>query len=479
MSEKSVNQQSSELSGRVHSHNSSAFFATLFTGVLALVLISLFWVYNPSYVVLIQKLDSETLARVSAELQKSNIAYQYDSQTGNILVPENSLYQAKFVLGTKGLEQSTLSRLLLDDEYQKHDVSGSQPVSQSVPTKYFALETELARTISSINNIQWARVHLAIDDKSATPGDNKSRASVFVRLARGRSLGESQITSISHLIAASVANLSTKNVTIIDQSGNLLKSTEDNAPGSTASMHYRYARILEQSYINELEGVLIPIFGESAVRVRVDANISFKESQQPSLPINQEQPSHSIKNISATVVVDNKLLNDNNGKLVSMARSRKELEKIEGLVKETIGFNEQRGDRVNVFNESFRALHETVDQENSGIFSEKNQLYYLKALIIAFFVLTLSYFVLRYLVQKVMEMKPVNLVPDTGAAGAVNIPATSANNGGSIEAVQADIDVPKVMSTYEALLSKTRQQVNDNPAHVAKVIKSWVRDNGR
>ena len=481
MSEKSANQQSSELSGRVYSHNSSAFFATLFTGVLALVLILMFWVYTPSYVVLIQKLDSETLARVSAELQKSNIAYQYDSQTGNILVPENSLYQAKFVLGTKGLEQSTMSRLLFDEQYQKYDVSGSPPVSQSVPTKYFALETELARTISSINNIEWARVHLAIDDnKSATPGDNKSRASVFVRLARGRGLGESQLTSISHLIAASVANLSTHNVTIIDQSGNLLKSTEDNAPGSTASMHYRYARILEQSYINKLESVLIPIFGESAVRVRVDANIGFKETQQPSLPINQEKPSHSIKNLTATVVVDNKLHNDNNGKLVSMARSRKELEKIEGLVKEAIGFNEQRGDRVNVFNESFRALYDTVDQENSGLFSRENQLYYLKALIIALIALTLSYFILRYLVQKVMEMKPVSLVPEVGSASAVSIPAMSDNsNSGSIEADQADLDVPKVMSTYDALLSKTRQQVNDNPAHVAKVIKSWVRDNGR
>ncbi len=475
MSGNPVNQQSSESSGKIRVSNRSAIFATLFTGVLALVLVLMFWIYSPSYVVLMQNLDSPTLARVTADLQKSNIAYQYDSQTGNILVPEKSLYQAKFALGSKGLEQDAMLRLMLEDE-NKNSNTRDNP---KFPTKYFALETELARTISSIDNIEWARVHLAIDETGSASAVEKSRASVFVRLARGRSLGESQITSISHLIASSVANLSTQNVTIIDQSGNLLKSNQENASGSVAATRYNYARILEQSYVNKLEGVLVPIFGERSVRVRVDIDIEFKEAGQPSLPINQEQPSHIIRKALATVVVDNKLVNNNNGQLVSVSRTKQELERIEALVKQAIDYDEQRGDRVNVFNEPFRAVPDTVEINGLQLFSRENRPYLLKVALVALLGLLLAYYVLRYLVQKIIEMKPVNVVPELAAAGAVNAPSGKDKAEGVNDIENPGNDASNVLSAYESLLARTRQQVNDNPAHVAKVIKSWVRDNGR
>lgn len=472
MAEQSVNQPLPEISGNTSLSNRSAYFATLITGVLALVLIIVLWIYNPSYVVLIQNLDPSTLSRVTTDLQKSNIAYQYDSQTGNILVPEKSLYKAKFVLGSKGLEQSAMSRLLLDVEPDELAASGKQ----GVPTKYFALETELARTISSIKHIQWARVHLAVSDSHTTANDNKSRASVFVKLASNRSLGESQISSISHLIAASVSNLSTKNITIIDQSGNLLKSNQDEAPGSTASMRYSYARILEQSYISKLETALMPIFGENSVRVRVDADIAFKNPESPDTSTDQNQLSHKVNKITATVVVDNKMVTNSDGRLVAISRSKNEMEKIEALVKQTIGFDRERGDRVNVFNEPFGFLPDITSRNKSTYFFEENKTYYLKILMLALLTLSITYFVLRFLVHKIIQMKPVTLIPD-GESTTVVTASTPLSQKGEIE--QAAPGVTAVVSSYEALLKKTRQLVDDNPAHVAKVIKSWVRDNGR
>ena len=452
----------------------SAYFVTLFTALLALILILMLWIYTPAYVVLMQDPDSNTLAQVSSELQKNNIAYHYDSETGSVMVPERSLYHAKFVLGSRGIEQNVISTTVIDNARPGLESRGSQQTT----TKYFALETELAKTISSINDIQWARVHLAIQDNGATAAENKSRASVFVRLQSGRALVESQLTSISHLVAASVPNLSVRNITIIDQAGNLLQATEDSQPSHGASMRYSYTRMLEQSYINKIESVLLPIFGERSVRVRVDADVTFQNVQQNDVQKNSGQPAHTIKKLSATVVVDNKRINNEAGQLVSSPRSKKELDKIESLVKETIGFDQQRGDRVNVFNEAFGRLS-GISEQPSGFFTAHDKMYYLKVVLIATLGLIIIYLILKFLIQKIMEMSPINLMPETNKPeplGAM-VGLSDAEAGYKTPAIESDMSDEK--SAYEAALLRTCQLINDNPAHVAKILKTWVRDNGR
>lgn len=454
--------------------NKSTYIAALSTSILALVLILTLWIYNPPYVVLLQNLDASTMSQVSTVLKKNNIAFRYESQSGNIFVPEKSLYHAKFVLGSKGLESNSVSRLLLDTGTPIKP----EQISAKHSTGHFALETELAKTIASIDNIQWARVHLAIDDGKSSTGKNNSRASVFVRLAPGRGLGESQIASISHLVASSAANLSAKNVTVIDQTGNLLKSSGDSVPNIASSMQYSYARMLEQSYINKLQDVLAPVFGAKSIRVQVDADIEFNEPETSSVSGNQNQPSHILKKLTTTIVVDNKLVKSDDGTWVSIPRRTTELERVERLVKDTIGFDRQRGDNVHVFNESFGNVYQAEGSQGSFL-PEENNSYYLKVLLIALLGFAISYFVLRYLIQKFMEMKPLVLAPEAGAADFVNTDSAESENSDSINASEEPAEAPTVVSTYDALLSKTRQQVNENPAHVARVIKSWVRDNGR
>lgn len=454
--------------------NKSAFLAALVTSVLALLLILLLWLYSPSYVVLLQNLDSETATRVSAELQKHKIAFRYESESGNIAVPENSLYHAKFILGSQSIEQERVSRLLLDRSTSSNP--DSKPVNLS--SANFALESELAKTIASIDNIQWARVHLAIENTGKATDNNSSRASVFVRLIPGRGLGESQLASISHLVASSAANLSAENVTVIDQAGNLLKSSGGSGFSLTSSTQYSYTRILEQSYINKLEKVLNPVFGENSVRVQVDAEVIFQNSNGASQAENQDKASHVLKKLTTTVVIDNKLVKSDEGQWVSIPRRNTELERVEMLVKDTIGFNEQRGDYVHVFNESFGDVHQPESQ-NGGFLTQGNKDYYLKVLIIVFLGFAISYFVLRYLIQKFIEMKPLELAPEVGRADNVAVDSRTELKDESLETSDNIIEQPTVMSAYEALLVKTRQQVNNNPANVARVIRSWVRDNDR
>ena len=69
-------------------------------------------------------------------------------------------------------------------------------------------EMELARSISEIELVISARVHLAIPEKEVFVRDTaEPTASVFLQLARGRSLGRSQVAAIIHLVSSSVPNL--------------------------------------------------------------------------------------------------------------------------------------------------------------------------------------------------------------------------------------------------------------------------------
>ena len=463
-----------ESSSRVEKHGADGkltYLAALFASLLALTLIVMFWVYSPSYVVFLQGLDASSLTTVTAELQKNNIAYRYESGTGEILVPEKSLYHAKFVLGSQGIESGGVSQKLLD-------VTNNETwnfANQKHPDANFLLESELAKTIASIDNIRWARVHLAIDKTGTATSKNNSRASVFVRLVPGRGLGESQIASIAHLVASSAANLSVENVTIIDQQGGLLKTSGETIPNIESSKQFSFARILEQSYINKIEKLLIPVFGKQSIKVRVDADIEFTGSDNSDSSNSNAKLSHQVKKLTTTVVVDYKYIKGDDGQWISIPRKKADLERVEKLIKDTVDFNEQRGDRIHIFNEAFGNFSKLQDQ-TSGFLAENSESYYLKVLLIAIFIVVVCYVLLRYLIQKIMEMKPLALAPEARDG---DFAVANSDIADSSDLKDSQEEKPVVVSTYEALLSRTRQQVNNNPAQVANVIKSWVRDNGR
>ena len=72
-----------------------------------------------------------------------------------------------------------------------------------------ALETELARTIASLQNVQGARVHLAMARQSAFVSDRRpGSASVFLQIKAGRRLDDEQVQAIANLVASSIPELS-------------------------------------------------------------------------------------------------------------------------------------------------------------------------------------------------------------------------------------------------------------------------------
>jgi flagellar M-ring protein FliF len=145
-----------------------------------------------------------------------------------------------------------------------------------------ALEGELARSIQALSAVSSARVHLAIPKQSVFVREQqKPSASVLLNLHPGRSLEPQQVNAIIHLISSSVPNLPVKNVTVVDQHGELLSKIDES--GSNTGLdpgQLKYVQAMEQSYIKRIEAILGPIVGQENVRAQVAADIDFSQSEQ-------------------------------------------------------------------------------------------------------------------------------------------------------------------------------------------------------
>ena len=172
-----------------------------------------------------------------------------------------------------------------------------------------AVEAELARTISAMDSVKGARVHVAASKQSAfiRRGQEPS-ASVMVSLYPGRGLSERQLAGIVHLVASSIPELQASKVSVVDQAGKLLSNQdgEDNDFGYT-SEQFRIAQQLEDSLNDRIESILEPILGIGAVRAQVTADLDFtrvestSEQYSPETIMRSEQTTEdlTLKSVAA------------------------------------------------------------------------------------------------------------------------------------------------------------------------------------
>lgn len=231
----------------------------------------------PEYRVLYSNLSDRDGGPVIASLQQMNIPYKMSEGGGAILVPANQVYELRLRLAGQGLPKgSVVGYELMDAQKLGTSQFGEQTNYQR------ALEGELTRTIQAISSIQSARVHLAFPKQSVFVREQqKPSASVLVTMHTGRVLDGAQVSGIQHLISSSVADLPIKNVTIVDQGGNLMSGPPDGALQSGLNpTQLEYLRVLEQSLAKRIEDILSPIVGSDNVRARVTADVDFSQSEQ-------------------------------------------------------------------------------------------------------------------------------------------------------------------------------------------------------
>ncbi|MXN60989.1 flagellar basal-body MS-ring/collar protein FliF, partial [Burkholderia pseudomallei] len=182
--------------------------------IVALVL----WSRAPDYRVLYSNLSDRDGGAIIAALQQANVPYKFADAGGAILVPASQVHETRLKLAALGLPKGGSVGFELMDN-QKFGIS---QFAEQINYQR-ALEGELQRTIESINAVKTARVHLAIPKPAVFVRDKEAPgASVFVDLYPGRVLDEGQVQAITRMVSSGVPDMPAKNVTIVDQDGNLL-----------------------------------------------------------------------------------------------------------------------------------------------------------------------------------------------------------------------------------------------------------------
>lgn len=247
-----------------------ALAATIAIGV-ALVL----WSQSPSYALLFGGLDSRQSAEIVKSLEVQKIPYQLDTTNGDIMVPATRVHEVRLKLAGEGLPKSVESGYQILDKDQGFGVSQFKENIQYIR----ALEGELAQSIASISAVKSARVHLALPKRTVfVRKEQEPSASVVVNLGAG--LSEQQVNAIVHLVASSVPNLKATNVSVVDQSGNLLSQQQANVGMNMSLKQLEYTRNVEQTFSARIQDLLSPLVGVKGVRAQVTAEIDFSKQEQ-------------------------------------------------------------------------------------------------------------------------------------------------------------------------------------------------------
>jgi flagellar M-ring protein FliF len=516
------------------------------------------WWRGPNWSLLYGNLSDSDASSVVQALQTAAIEYKLDNTSGAIMVPAERVHEARLQLAGQGLPQGKNASL---DLMSKDPGFGVSQFMENARYQY-ALEGELARTISSLQAVEAARIHLALPQQSAFVHDRRpASASVLLQLRAGHRLQSEQVSAIVHLVASSIPELDSDNVTVVDQEGRLLSSPK-NSEAAITTEQFEAAHRVEDNYIEHIERLIAPLVGDGRVHAQVTVDLDSGATEEaheqykpesaivrseqsaeeishsgsaasggiPGALTNQppaggiasaannpkpaatpaatangaaaataaasaaanaaaaaastpentskqstrnfeidrtvsysRQPAGRVKRVTVAVLVDNMRQVGADGKAAERPLTKAELDDITRLVKDAVGFDEARGDSVNVVNQPFLPqVAEIIKPEVVPLWQRPWLRDVVRLVLGALVLVALALGVLRPLIK--------NLSSHALSAAPELLPAGS----------RAQDERPMVTSApgqplaYEQQLVQARGLVTQDPKRVAQVVKTWV-----
>jgi len=516
-----------------------------------------FWSQKADYIPLYTGLDEKGTAEATDLLRTAQIPFKIDQATGAIAVPQTNLYDARLKLAGSGLTDSGR----MGFEVMEKDPGFG--VSQFVESARYqhALETELARTISTLRPVREARVHLAIPKPSAfTRQREAASASVVLELRGGNALERNQVDAVVNMVASSIPDLAPERVTVVDQSGRMLTISDPNSDAALNAAQFDQVRRQESSYNQRIRELLEPMTGPGRVNPEVSVDMDFSVVEEarelyngdpPKLRSEQisdsstasagpqgvpgatsnsppgsptpgqptpagavpaggapaaaqqaaaatptesaksatrnyeldrtlqhtRQPAGRIKRVSVAVLIDNVPRPGAKGQITEQALSAAELTRIEGLVRQAVGFSAERGDTVSVMNAPFVRTAADV-QDTTKWWEDPRMRDALRLLLGAAVVLALVFGVLRPTLRQITGPSP-RKKRDRSEPQTANVSVLEdddpmlalADDTASLGGGQSAIALP---DAYEERLRLAREAVKQDSKRVAQVVKGWV-----
>jgi len=231
-----------------------------------------FWSSRPDYSLLYGRLSDSESAKVIAALDDAKVPYKIGTGGSSILVPADKVYLMRMQLAGRGIPQSDGVGFEIFD---KPNFGISDFVQRANYIR--AVQGELARTISQLDEVDSARVMIVLpENRLLLDKDKHPTASVFVRVRGNTSLQPQAINSIRFLVANSVEGLKPNNVSVVDNLGNVLSedSDGDSLTGLTTTQ-LTARRNLEQYLAKKAQDMLEKVLGPGQAIVRVSADLDF------------------------------------------------------------------------------------------------------------------------------------------------------------------------------------------------------------
>ncbi|PRC93910.1 flagellar basal-body MS-ring/collar protein FliF [Solimicrobium silvestre] len=227
-----------------------------------------FWFLKPDYQVLFSDLAPADAAAMTTELDHMKIPYHLDGGGNTILVLADEVYKTRLKLVGRDLP---LHGTIGFELFNNADI-GMTEFAQKVNYQR-ALQGELTRTILSYEEIQAARVHLALPEQTLFKKTTaQAKASVSLTLKPGKTLQPHEVQGIQRLVAASVPDIQEQDVTVIDQHGVALtrpaSSDSENTESGASNLDSKEA--IERYFTHKVSDVLDRTFGAGQSIASVD-----------------------------------------------------------------------------------------------------------------------------------------------------------------------------------------------------------------
>ncbi|HZC38668.1 MAG TPA: flagellar basal-body MS-ring/collar protein FliF, partial [Sphingomicrobium sp.] len=500
-------------------------------------------VTTPQMTTLFTDLSMEDSSGIIKDLERQAIPYELRNDGAVIMVPKDKVTRLRMKLAEGGLPKGGGVGYEIFD---KSDALGTTSFVQNI-NHLRALEGELARTIRAIDRIQAARVHLVLPERPLFARETPEPSASIVVRVRG-ALEPQQIRAIRHLVASAVSGLKPQRVSIVDEAGQLLADGEagdnENVVGDERRTAY------EKRLRNEVEGIVSSVVGAGRARVQLSADFDYNKITQTSdkfdpegrvlrssqtreessattenngqVTVNNELPgngangatpakdqskkteetnnyeiSHTTKTeiteagrvnrISVAVLVDGAYTKNEKGEMVYKERSKEELDRIATLVRSAIGFDQKRGDQVEVVNLKFaEAPQVTPINEPTGLmgmlqFTKDDVMYVIELGVMMLLSLVVMFMVVRPLVKRILasEVMPA-LTGEGGALPALtdgSAPAAEAGGQSMVPAGLNPVDVAQVQGQVHAqTVHRVGELAERNPNETANIVRQWLSE---
>jgi flagellar M-ring protein FliF len=500
-------------------------------------------------------LDLRDSSQVVDQLSRRHIPYRIAANGSQVLVPAEQVAEARLALAREGLPAGgSIGYEIFDRSDGLAATEFQQKINQTR-----ALEGEIARTIRAMQGIRGVRVHLVLPEREPFARDRQdAQASVMLTMAGAGRLDREGIQAVLNLVAAAVPGLRPQNIAIVDSRGNLLaRAGEPVGPTATALSTEEVRRATELRLARAVEEMLERSLGAGHVRAEAAVRMSFdrlnqteehydpdgqvtRSSQnvtsnskstepngtvtvQNNLPnadaghetagsqegrqeettnyeisktirtLIREQP--QIDRISLAVMVDGSDSVGADGKHAWQPRAAEDLDRITGLVKSAIGYDEKRGDHVEVVSMRFTAEDAAPASDSGGLLGlqfDKADLLHLAqtALFGAIGVLALL-LVLRPMVLRITSVAPAGLAGGGGALAALAGPAGPALPAPVAQAIAAGAPPPMLEDESMVNIAQIEGQmrasslrrigelVEKHPEETLSIVRGWmVQENG-